>query len=134
MSKYKPGPQGRYPSGRPQRSGDRGALVGALQRVRGQRQLALELGTLLTWVAVPPVDALAQAAAIRALVHRHWGELPYNPTTLPIRVEPQLRTGQIESHFPERLSVLRADPEVFLAWADRLEEAVAQLAGEAADA
>ena len=134
MAKPKLGPGGFYPAGRPQRVGDRGALTGALARVPDQRQLQLDLGALLTWVAVPPAAALAQAAAMRALVHRHWGELPYDPTILPIRVELQPRTGQIESHFPERLSVLRANPEVFLAWADRLEEAVAQLAGEAADA
>jgi hypothetical protein len=128
------GPDGRYPYGGPLKAGDRGAVTAALTLVPGQRHVQLELGTVLSWVAAPPAGARSQAAAMRALVQRHWGTLPYAVAELPIRVVANRETGQIESHFPQSLSVLRGNPEVFLAWAQRLEEAVAQLAAEASDA
>ena len=46
---------------------------------------------------------------------------------LPIIVTANVDKQVVESHLPVSMEILVANPEVFLAWAQRLDEAVAKL-------
>lgn len=115
-----PGPLGMFPYGR-HRVGDRGALAAAFTVSKQLRVVRMEFGTLLLWVSSTPQAALAQAEAMRKIVRDAFGDLKYSFDRFPLRVV--ANNGMIETHLPQAASKLIANPEVILAWADKLEEA-----------
>lgn len=116
------GPQGRYPYGQPLKEGDGGEIrVGFY--INEEKHLAcLNFGTLLTWLSVPPAEAAKQVKIIKNAVIRVFGERPYDKSTLPIRVIANREKGVIELHFPLVATSFCANPEVWLALCERIEE------------
>jgi hypothetical protein len=116
------GPDGEYLYGKPLRPDDRGGLYAAF-RITNLGLVHMDFGAVVDWVAATPADARAQAAFFRSRVREKFGDLPYNASTLPLKVKINATNNGVETYFPQPVQVLVANPEVFLAWADRLEEA-----------
>jgi hypothetical protein len=116
------GPTHTYPFGSPVNDIDNGMVFASFERVEGTRAVALNFGTELNWVALPPRQALIVARTFRQMIHGWFGNLPYNPDILPIRVKSNPVLKMVESTLPTPMEVLTAHPEVFLAWADQMSQ------------
>src|ERR1700677_920395 len=119
-----PGPDGKFYRGKSVREGDKGGLYAAFRVLKARRQVVLDFGMAVTWLAMPPEAAMHQATFFREQMHEAFGKLSYDASTLPFVIKANEETGIIETHFLLPMEVLVANPEVFLAWADCLEEAV----------
>jgi hypothetical protein len=120
------GPLGTFPQGK-LNDDDAGGLNVGFKILRETRQVLLDFGTPVAWMAAGADDTMAQVRDIRELVHGVWGELPYDAATLPIKIEVDLEKRVIFSRMPITMEVLVANPEVLLAWAEKLEQAVETL-------
>jgi hypothetical protein len=121
------GPDGEFYRGKPLRKSDRGGLHARFSRLPGERILVMEFATTLEWIGAPPEHAIQQAQAFRAMVHKNFGKMGTDPRTFPMKVVANKDTNIVETFFPEPVGILAANPEVFLVWADKLEEAAKQL-------
>ena len=121
------GPDGTYPGGGKIRPDDQGGLNAAFAVLQEHRLVAMQFGTNVTWLGLPPSNALEFAALFRQRVIAAFGELDYDPSDLPIRVVANRETNIVESHMPEPLNTLVANPEAFLGWADHLEREARKL-------
>ena len=119
------GPTHHYAAGKPLQPFDRGGTFASLQR-KG-RMISLNFGAIVDWVALRPNEALLIAREFRNRVEDWFGELAYNVATLPIQVTANHEKNIIESKFPQPMTELQANPEVYLAWADRLAQAAIRL-------
>lgn len=126
MLKPKIGPDGRFPFGEPQFEGDRGGLYVGMGRVPGLRYCFMDFGTTLEFVVTLPDRAVTVAASLRDIVEKHWGLMPYNVEELPIKVE-AFEDRMVKMTLPETMELLVANPEVFLALAQRIDEAAMPL-------
>ena len=119
-----------YSGGKPLRPGDRGGLYAKFGVVTSHPPLvAMDFGTTVNWVSMPPEDAIAKAEIFRKTIIEAFGNLAYNASTLPLSIMANRDTRQVETTFPDSVGVLVANPEVFLAWAEKLEEAAKTLLG-----
>lgn len=87
------------------------------------RVLAISFGKIVDKLAIEPQFAAHNIRAIREIVKRNFGDVKYDPSTFPIQVTPDKKSNTIEVVFPIPVSILVANPEIFLVWADKLEEA-----------
>src|SRR5579863_2127200 len=94
------------------RSGDLGPLLMRLDVDKARRRCALNFGKEVTWLDCPPMEARGIAAAFRDVVRQNFGELAYDPTTLPIMVHPDRARHRIVVTLPQPASVLIVNPEV----------------------
>lgn len=117
------GPDGKYIYGRPLKPDDRGGLYAAIRLSKELGVVSMDFGTVVDWVAIPPEYALNQAAYFRKAVREEFGELSYDASTLPLKIQYNPVNRTVETRFPTGVEVLIANPEMFLAWADKLEEA-----------
>jgi hypothetical protein len=120
--KLKLGPTGKFYRGGPAMPGDRGGLYASFHIDKPSRQAAINFGTVLGYVWLPPEQSIAMAKYMRFEITAAFGQIPYDASTLPITVKSHKEKRLVESRFPVEVSVLVANPEVFLAWADRLEQ------------
>jgi hypothetical protein len=67
------------------------------------------------------------ARSLRERVFQWYGALRYDASTLPIKVIANTVQNVVESHFPVAAEKLIANPEMFLAWADRMSEEAQKL-------
>ena len=128
MTSPKIGPTGVHDR-EPLNSMDRGSLNAAFHPVivDGKPCIAMEFGTALDWLAAGPVDTMIMVVGFRQRVKEWFGLMPYDVSTLPIRVIANIEKNVVESHLPVWTDTLVANPEVFLAWADRMEEETRKL-------
>jgi hypothetical protein len=122
------GPTGVFPR-QPTIPGDHGGLNVEITVNRSMRRVTFAFGTCLGWVSVPAEDARAQARQLRALVFDAFGTLPYDPRSLPLRVEGERRTGLVVITMPEPLEFLVMNPEAVLGLADHLDVAAKRAGG-----
>jgi len=108
-------------------------LLAAGMRLVGKdgKYIAMDFGMSIQRVSVSPDRAVANAAHFRRVVKKHFGDLSYDPTDFPMKVVAEPEFGLITTEFPSRLSILMANPEVFLVWADKLEEVAKQMTASA---
>lgn len=125
--KPKLGPTGQFPLGAPGFVGDRGGIHVAFRVLKPMRQCALEFGTTLNHLSGLPHELGPAAQTMRTQITKAFGRLTYNKAELPIRVWAEPAKGLIHINFPQMTSVLVANPEVFLALAERMEEEMAKL-------
>ena len=125
--KQKIGPDGTYPQGGPLNEFDEGGLNVAFSIVEDKRMAVMHFGTTVKWLAVPPEVALEQALFMRERIHEKFGEMSYDATTLPLRVEIDKVKRIITTTMPQAAAILAANPEMFLAWAEYLEVAADSL-------
>jgi hypothetical protein len=121
------GPTGNFPLGEAVIKGDKGGCFATFKRVPDAVLFSMDFGTALSFVALRPNDAVAMANLFRRRVGEEFGNLEYDVSTLPIVVKPNKRKTIVECRFPQTLEVLFANPEVFLAWADRLSQCALKL-------
>lgn len=127
MTSRRIGATNQFPYRRKLRSSDRGGLVASIAVMRDARMIRLDFGEQVDYVLTPPEMARAQADAWRKLVARHFGQLRYVVGELSIKVRADQASGMVESRLPCPAHGVLANPEVFLAWAQRLDEAAAEL-------
>jgi hypothetical protein len=120
------GPTGEFPFGVLDSKNHSGIYAGII-RVPGRRALRMDFGTELSWLAVPPYEALTLAHSFREIVQKWFGAIHYDVSILPMRVTANRVTNVVECSFSSGMSVLVANPEVYLAWADRLTQAASKL-------
>lgn len=119
--KPKIGPTGQYPFGRPVDPTDRGGLHAGFAILRAKRLCVLEFGTLLEYVNVTISEARTMNTMLRKGIRKEWGDLSYNKTELPIRVR-IVHKNLVQITLPRRGSGIVANPEVFLALAEVIED------------
>jgi len=120
---FKPGPIGWSPDKPP--PGNSALLASGMNIVsRDPPLIGINFGMPIEALWVDADKAITAANAMRGLVRDTFGDLPYNVQGLPIKISINSEPGRIRCDMPGRLSILIANPEVFLAWAQRLEEAV----------
>lgn len=125
------GPDDNFFRGKPLVPQDRGGLFAAFSVSKTRRLGVMDFGTVLDWVAATPHQARKVAGAIRAGILKNFGNLPYDITTLPIIVTGNKEKQIIEVKLPQRLAVLAANPEMWLALAERLDTVATELVGSA---
>jgi hypothetical protein len=88
-----------------------------------ERLILMEFGGELDWLAGPPAKMVANAQKLRALVIRNFGPLSYDKTQLPMQVVANKQTKEIEVHLPTFASSIAANPEMWLAFTEAIEDA-----------
>jgi len=88
----------------------------------------MNFGTTVDWIATSIADTHYQIRQFRQRIQGAFGYMSFDASTLPIRVVANVEKQIVESYFPTVVGTLVANPEVFLAWAEKLEEALAVLA------
>lgn len=121
------GPTGKFPLGKPMMSGDLGGIIAATTVDRQNRMLVMNFGTGLSWLGAPISEMRGFAKIVRQQILDNFGRMPYDKTTLPIRVNGNKETGIIELHLPRPASVLAANPEMWLALAEVIEDRIKEM-------
>lgn len=116
------GPDGTFFEGRPMNKEDQGGLYAGFIVLKAQRLGVMDFGTSVTWLAMPRMEASKMANQIRTRVTEAFGKLPYNKSELPIRVVHNSDRDVIELHFSQPVGVLAANPELWLALAEVIED------------
>jgi hypothetical protein len=81
----------------------------------------MEFGVEVGWLAATPPAAREMAQVMRAKCIAAFGQLAYDKSQLPVKVEANKAKGVIELYLPERVSALGANPEFWLALAEVME-------------
>jgi hypothetical protein len=115
------GPTGKYPLG-PINPQDRGGISVAFAIIQADRLGVMHFGTALSWLAAPPIQMRAIADNIRTRCIAVFGDLPYDKSTLPIKVFANQEKGIIELRLPQTAEILAANPEMWLALAEVIDE------------
>jgi hypothetical protein len=123
------GPTGEFSLGKPSRPDDQGGLNVSLSVVRTPVKLVvMKFGCVVTWVSAPPAEIQTIATAMRRMVIRNFGRmLLYDKSTLPIGVVANREANTIELHLPKPAYVLAANPEMWLALAEVIEDRIKEL-------
>lgn len=124
------GPTGKYTDGKAG-SRDRGGLNVGFFISKERRLVVLNFGTQLSWLSSTPEEALSQASTIRTKILAAFGELAYEVSELPLKVVADSR--RVSTTLPQSVSTLAANPEMFLAWAERIEAVAHEILLEAVD-
>lgn len=127
MTSSKIGPTNRYPDGSPLNTTDQGGIAVGVTVLREQRRIVMRFGATLQWLALTTESASQSAAAFRRLVLANFGEVPYAVDTLPLKITVDQSREIIKTTLPAAASELVANPEVFLAWAELLDDAVTKV-------
>jgi hypothetical protein len=111
---------------------DRGGIYAAIQPVvhGGKPCVRMDFGTELDWLASGPVETMILVNSLRDRINEWFGAMSYDVSTLPIKVKANFTKNVVESSLPMLAESLIANPEVFLAWADRMEEETRKLRQE----
>lgn len=111
----------------PTRQGDQGGINVGLRLDIPNRMVSLNFGTTVTWFCSPYAQLQATLANIRQRIINEFGDLPFDASTLPLKVQTNPQAGTIEIHLPTPAAVLAANPEVWLALAEKVDEAASRL-------
>lgn len=133
-----PGPTGIFPAGGPLVPRDRGELACKVTVVPNRRALTMDFGTRVDFVVMHAGEAHALAATLRAMVEKHFGTLTFEAAPLAeyvaVRALHSRKLIQIAFSAASMVGaqgVLAANPELFLALAQRVDEEVAALGSAA---
>ena len=124
------GPDGKYPYGAPLKDGDHGGLNVKFSVQKEMRLLSMEFGTSLSWIAQKPNECMGVVKAFRDTSMKAFGYMTTDASTFPFVVTANKTNGTVETQFPSLVSTLVANPELFLVWADKMEEAAIELGYE----
>ena len=127
------GPDGRFPYGRPVNALDQGGLYTGFRVIKEMRLGVMEFGTAVSWLAGSPDEMQELAATMRRAITEAFGDLSYDKSTLPIKVTANANKvtasankGIIELKLPQTAGILAANPEMWLALAEVIDETIAQ--------
>jgi hypothetical protein len=121
------GPDGKFTFGKPINPHDRGGLYAGFRVmvIGGKPYGVMKFGTPVSWLAGTPDKMQEWAAHVRREITKAFGNLPYDKSTLPIKVTANANDGIIELKLPEIAGTLAANPEMWLALADVIDETIA---------
>ncbi len=122
------GPEYRYPYGKKLMQGDRGGIFVGFTVLKKERMAAWVFGTDCSFFCDPPDTIRNFSRVIRDRVIAAFGALPYDASTLPLRVVANHTTHMVEIHLPATTPVIIANPEMWLALAERIDEEADKLA------
>jgi len=94
---------------------------------KAERVGVLQFGTALNWMAGQPHEMTIFVQNVRQRCVAAFGSLPYDKSTLPIRVVANQERRVIELYLPRRTQVLAANPEMWLALCEVIETKIAEL-------
>jgi hypothetical protein len=115
------GPTGEFPKGR-LNSEDRGSLCVSFTVLKDLRIAVMSFGTELQWLAFYYEQTKSIVTLIRKRIIEEFGELSYDKSTLPIKVINNREKNIIEIHLPKETQRLAANPEMWLALAEVIED------------
>lgn len=118
------GADGTFPLGGPINAIDRGGLRAAFQVSRELRLGVMQFGTEVSWLAAPPSEMRQLAQQMRKRCIEEFGHLPYDKSTLPIRVIANREKGVVELTLPQSAATLAANPELWLALAEVIDTTI----------
>jgi len=121
------GPNGNFPLGAPMAPQDRGDLYASISIIKPLRLVVMNFGTTLSWLAIPPELALKHALMFRTAIESVFGKLSVDPRPFPFKVTANKEKRIVETDLCITVSLLAANPELFLVWADKLEAAANEL-------
>ena len=121
------GPDGSFVPGGPLKQGDRGGLNAGFSVNKAGRIGILQFGTELSWMAGQPDEMTIFVQNVRQRCLAAFGSLPYDKSTLPIRVVANQERRVIELYLPRSAEVLAANPEMWLALCEVIETKIAEL-------
>lgn len=121
------GPDHTYPLGSPINRNDRGGLYAGFSVNKRLRLGIMQFGTVLSWLSSPPSEMITLAQTIRRMIHKEFGMLPYDKSTLPLKVVGNETVGVVEIYLPQPVETLAANPEMWLALSDVVEAAAKQM-------
>lgn len=118
------GPDGTFPLGEPINESDKGGLYAAFRTtvLNGRRFGVMDFGTVVTWVGLPIAEARQFADMIRHRTIEAFGTMPYDKSTLPIKISANREKGVIEMTMPSPVQVMAANPEMWIAWAEVIDD------------
>ena len=116
------GPDGSFMEGGPINAEDQGGLFVEFGVLKNKRLAVMQFHTTVKWVAIPFKDVKAYVDLLRNSIHKTFGEMPYDKSTLPIRVIRNTKRDVIELHFPQPVGILAANLELWLALAEVMED------------
>jgi len=116
------GPTGQYPLGRPYGQDDRGSLYAAFGIEKRSRLAMMHFGTVIQYVNVETIHALSYTQMIRKRIIDNWGYLPYDKSSLPVKVEITGDKRFVKLTVPVLCSSLAGNPEMWLALAEVIED------------
>jgi hypothetical protein len=121
------GPSGKHEIP-PINASDKGGIyVGFKVLGTPKRLMAQNFGTTVSWFAIHVTQAQAAATAMRKLIVDAYGMMPYNKATLPLKVILNKEKGVIEVHLPLATDMLVANAEMWLAFAEVIEDRLIEL-------
>lgn len=122
IDKPKIGPTGQYPLGRPYDQNDRGSVYASFGIEKRSRLAVMHFGTVLQFFNVDTIHAPAYAQMIRKRIVDSWGYIPYDKSTLPVKVEVTGDKRFVKLTVPVLCSSLAGNPEMWLALAEVIED------------
>lgn len=96
--------------------------------LKTRRQLLVNFGTVLEYIQSPIPETTIMVKKLRELVYGTWGLMPYDKTTLPLKVEvidgtsSQIKLVRVTMTRPTATMV--ANPELWLALCETIEDRV----------
>lgn len=117
------GPTGEFPFGKPIDENDRGGLYVAFKVHKEIRRCSWDFGTTLWHISGPIPEMRHNSRVMVEAIHKAWGKLPYNKAELPMNVR-IIHGNIVQVHLPQPTSILVANPEVFLALAEVIEDRI----------
>ena len=121
------GPTHSYPHGKPLMPGDRGGINIGFQAISELGVAIMDFRTDIEFLCDRPDALCAFAARIRATIIIAFGRRSYDASTLPLKVSANPQTGMVEIDLPMATPMIVANPEMWLALAERIEEEAAKL-------
>jgi hypothetical protein len=116
------GPTGTLPLGAPINAIDRGGCNVGFRIEPGFRLATLKFGTMLRWLAILAPEAKDMATQVRSIIINAFGIMPYDKLGLPLKVTYNRDKGIIEIRLPTAASQLTANPEMWLALCEVIED------------
>jgi hypothetical protein len=121
------GPDGTFPLGSPINELDRGGLYAGFTVNKPMRLGLMQFGATVNWLAGSSDEMQQLATAMRSKCIKAFGNLPYDKSTLPIRVTANRDKGLIELRLPQSAETLAANPEMWLALSEVIETTISSM-------
>lgn len=89
--------------------------------------ISMDFGTTVSRIALTPEMTMGHVTKFRTMVKMAFGDLRYDVEGLPFEIVASTDNVYVITDFGFQVGVLVANPEVYLAWADKLEAIALQL-------
>jgi hypothetical protein len=91
------------------------------------RLIGMRFAERTNGVCANSAEAVHNIEVMRTTVKESFGDVRYSDQGFPLSVSANRELGLVETKFPKAMDALIANPEVFLCWAQKMEEALMQI-------